>query len=117
VSIFRPWRQDERPAWRAQVEHELAGPLDGAGRAAVGEQAGATGLARAVLVTDDPVAGTVTVHLLVKAEAAAEAAHVATRVVEAAHREAGSALLGAPVAHTVRRYRALDASPTSQGRR
>ena len=92
MTIFRPWRQDERPAWWARVVHEVHGPLDETDRDAIKKQAGDTGLARWVLVTEDK--GSVSVYLLVKADSAEEAALVATRVVEAAHREAGHGVLG-----------------------
>jgi len=101
--MFRPWRQDERPAWWTRVVHALAGPLADSDHDAIRKQAGDTGLARWVLVGED--AGTVSVHLLVKADSAEEAAHVATRVVEAAHREAGHGLLGRRLRRTAVRHR------------
>ncbi len=91
-SIWRPWRQDERPVWWAWVQHEVAAPLDETDLDAVRKQAHDTGLTRHVLLTE--AGGTVSAYLLVKADSAEEAAHVALRVVEAAHREAGHGLLG-----------------------
>jgi len=91
--MFRPWRQDDRPSWWAGVVHQVAGPLDETDRDAVRKQATDTGLAQHVVVTEDTAAGTVTTLMLVKADSAEEAAHVATRVASAAHREAGHGLL------------------------
>jgi hypothetical protein len=103
--MFRPWRQDDRPAWWTRVVHEVAGSLDDADRDAVKKQAADTGLARHVLVTEDTAAGTVSTYLLVKADSAEEAAHVATRVAEAAHREAGHGLLRRRVRRTAAGHR------------
>jgi len=91
--MFRPWRQDDRPTWWARVVHEVSGPLEETDRDAVRKQATETGLAQHVVVTEDAGAGTVTTLMLVKADSAEEAAHVASRVASAAHREAGHALL------------------------
>jgi len=101
--IWRPWRQDERPVWWAWVQHEVAAPLDETDRDAVRKQAHDTGLARHVLLTE--AGGTVSAYLLVKADSAEEAAHVASRVVEAAHREAGHGLLGRRLRRAAARHR------------
>ncbi len=103
--MFRPWRQDDRPTWWTGVVHEVAGPLDDANRDAVRKQAADTGLARHVLLTEDTAAGTVTTYLLVKADSAEEAARVASRVAEAAHREAGHDLLGRRLRRTAASHR------------
>ena len=105
MSMFRPWRQDDRPAWWATVEHEVSAALCDLERDAVKKQALATGLARHALVTQ--VEGRVSVYVLVKADSAEEATHAAGRIVEAAHREAGHGLL-------VRRMR-LAARPQQAG--
>jgi hypothetical protein len=105
MTMFRPWRQDERPTWWARVVHEAAGPLDDADREAVRKQAHETGLAQHVVVTEDAAAGTVTTSMLVKADGAEEAAHVAARVALAAHREAGHGLLGRRLRRTAIRHR------------
>jgi hypothetical protein len=100
--VFRPWRQDDRPTWWARVHHELLAPLDARTRRAVERQAGATGLTPQALVTGG--GGSITVTLLVKAETAEEAARAATRIVEAAHREAGHGLLGRRLPGTALRH-------------
>jgi len=101
VTMFRPWRQDERPTWRAAVQHLLIAPLDPAACHAIVNQAVETGLAARVVVKQE--AGSVAVHLLIKADHAGEAAHVAARVVEAAHREARHGLLGRQLRSTATR--------------
>ncbi len=100
--MFRPWGQDARPAWRAQVDHEVLRPLDAAGCAAAERQVLATGLARHPAIR--MVGPHVRADLLVKAATAAEAAVVAGRVVEAVHREAGTDLLGPLAAVSARRH-------------
>lgn len=101
--MFRPWRQDERPAWWARVQHEVDGPLDQTEIDAVKKEALDTGLARWIIVTEDE--GSVSAYLLVKADRADEAALVAARIAEAAHREAGHGLLGRRVRRTAVPYR------------
>lgn len=111
VTMFRPWRQDDRPAWWVRVVHEALGPLDETDREAVKKQAADTGLARHALVTEDVEAGTVSTYLLVKADSAEEAALVGLRVAEAAHREAGHGLLGRRVRRTAVPYRSGQSGP------
>jgi len=107
--MFRPWRQDDRPAWWATVEHAVIAPLYDSDRDAVKKQALETGLARSALVTQDYES--VAVYLLVKADNAEEAAHAAGRIVEAAHREAGHGLLLRRVRVAARAHRPADRPP------
>ncbi len=107
--MFRPWRQDDRPAWWATVEHAVTAPLFDSDRDAVKKQALDTGLACSALVTQDDQR--VIVYLLVKADTAEEAAHAAGRIVEAAHREAGHGLLLRRVRVAARAYRSTDRPP------
>lgn len=117
MMMFRPWRQDDRPAWWTRIVHEVLEPLDDTDRDAVKKQAHDTGLARWVLVTEDLAAGTVSVYLLVKADSAEEAALVATRIAKAGHREAGHGRLGRRVRGAARPHRTPPTPPDGDGGR
>lgn len=100
--MYRPWRQDERPVWRARVEHDLARPLDSDDVEMIKAALLATGLTREpVLVT---AGETVTVWLLVRADDERDAAWAGCRVAEAAHRQAGHGRLGGRLRRTAMPY-------------
>jgi hypothetical protein len=101
--MFRPWRQDDRPVWRALVQHELLAPLEPCDREAVLRTALETGMVRCPVVTQDD--HTISTSLLVKADNHEEAAELSARIVEAAHREAAHGRLGPCLERSAMRYR------------
>jgi hypothetical protein len=100
--MFRPWRQDDRPVWRAVVQHELLAPLDPDDREAIRRTALETGMVRAPVITQD--AHTISTSMLVKADSDREAAELSARIVEAAHREAAHGCLGPCVLRSAMRH-------------
>jgi hypothetical protein len=91
--MFRPWDQDPRAKWWAWVQHTTGAPLEPADEDAVLKVLTDTGLVRQPgVITRE---GSVIVRIVLRADSAVEAAVVASRIADVAHREAGT---GAPCA-------------------
>jgi len=102
--MFRPWDQDPRARWWARVQDATTAPLERADEDAVLKVLADTGLVRQPrLIARD---GSVIVWVVVRADSALEAAAVASRIADVAHRQAGHGLTLRRIRRSAKPYQA-----------